>query len=77
MRKDGENLFKWLWRKYNEFYDEAGPSAKTERRHAAAGAKRPAEFARILIFLFQECKYEFYSFSVWPCCWQAISFMAR
>ena len=24
MRKEGENLFKWLWRKYNEFYDEAG-----------------------------------------------------
>ena len=24
MRKEVENLFKWLWRKYNEFYDEAG-----------------------------------------------------
>lgn len=24
MRKEGENLFKWLWRKYNEFYDGAG-----------------------------------------------------
>ncbi|MDO4642577.1 MAG: DUF5363 domain-containing protein [Cardiobacteriaceae bacterium] len=24
MEKKRENLFKWLWRKYNEFYDEAG-----------------------------------------------------
>ncbi|WP_298639935.1 DUF5363 domain-containing protein [uncultured Cardiobacterium sp.] len=26
MRKEGENLFKWLWREYTEFCDESGLS---------------------------------------------------
>ena len=44
MRKDDENLFKWLWRKYNEFYDEAGFSKVGGWRQAQKDRQNSQEF---------------------------------